>query len=598
MTTETLTFQNIRAVQFAEVEVHSEGGLTFLRGPNESGKSGLLDAVQAFLHKGEGALDPRREGGKKVDGRVTGFGATMTIYASGRTSGQGSRSLLFGVGGLDITDLIEPRRESEEAADRVRAMSLCDLLGLKANTQLFVDLVGSAEAYKAIASPATAAAKSLPDQTEGFKKDVEKHARTQEDEAERLESEAAGLRKSFADIDLTVRADEHVLAAETEDAVRSLAKLEGAAQQADETARRVDSAIETVRRLQQQPARDQAELERELETARQLETKSAEELGKASEALNAAENTRIEALREADEKIAAAQAARKDVERAQNASIDAAKQQRVSATTAKITASDAVRSASERLAGARKHAEDLAEAQRNAEKIGDIQLVRVPESTIEAARQLVTVARQAQERGAIVRRARDQKNQADVKAKHAADVRLYAQQLRDLAASCGTVITKALGPILPEGMFFQGMTLCLREGAEVFKFSELSQGRRSREAVAMTAKSLETQAVEEAKKRQIPIDDLVRILVLRQEYCESLDRPAMEELHALALEKRVNILGAVCSEFALRAGLFVPVPRTLAQSSARGLAKHEAAALEEFYAKVASGEIVIADEAA
>lgn len=108
-------------------------GVTVLVAPNGSGKSILLDAVQAAA-RGEGKL-PLRDRTKR--GSVEAFGATITIGGTCRHTGQFEVTNLEGR--FDLALLVDPRLKSPSAADKARVKALVSLTGVQAKPELFRD---------------------------------------------------------------------------------------------------------------------------------------------------------------------------------------------------------------------------------------------------------------------------------------------------------------------------------------------------------------------------------------------------------------------------------------------------------------------------
>ncbi len=106
-------------------------GVTVLVAPNGSGKSILLDAVQAAA-KGEGKL-PLRDRTRK--GRVEAFGATITIGGTCRHTG--SFEVTNIEGRFDLAALVDPRLKSAAACDKARIKALVALTGVEASVAMF-----------------------------------------------------------------------------------------------------------------------------------------------------------------------------------------------------------------------------------------------------------------------------------------------------------------------------------------------------------------------------------------------------------------------------------------------------------------------------
>lgn len=106
-------------------------GVTILVAPNGSGKSILLEAVQAAA-RGEGKL-PLRDRTRK--GKVEAFGAVITIGGTCRHTGAFEVTNLEGK--FDLSQLVDPRLKSPAAADKARIKALVNLTNVGASADLF-----------------------------------------------------------------------------------------------------------------------------------------------------------------------------------------------------------------------------------------------------------------------------------------------------------------------------------------------------------------------------------------------------------------------------------------------------------------------------
>lgn len=122
--------ENLGPIANIEFALQSPG-VTVLVAPNGSGKSILLDAVQAAA-RGDGKL-PLRDRTKR--GKVEAFGATITIGGTCRHTGSFEVTHLEGK--FDLAALVDPRLKSPSAADRARVKALVLLTGVRASADLF-----------------------------------------------------------------------------------------------------------------------------------------------------------------------------------------------------------------------------------------------------------------------------------------------------------------------------------------------------------------------------------------------------------------------------------------------------------------------------
>lgn len=521
-----VTIENVGPIAHLDLPVPAEGGLVFLLGRNETGKSTALGAVSEILHQ-DGGLT-LRAGEQK--GYAEGFGMRLTV--GGNTRRKGELEVLE-VEGLDAARAIDPGIADPEAADRARILTFCDLIGVKVDAQRFGSIVGGAEELARLASPATLAQPTMPAIAESLKKDLEKAARAKKDEAQSLEGKAAGLRMGLADVDLTQPADETKLAAATEEAVRALAELEGRAKQAAETSAKLGSARETLDRLRATPAVDEAEANAALESALAAEATANEALGSAAQSVSAAEAAKAEAIRQADLAIAAA------------------KQRHAEAQNAAGSALLATRQARQRLDALAKRRQDIAAAELAVAQSGGSIAEAPSDEILAAARVAVDAARKAQENGAVIRRLRKQKLEADAAAKQASDVAQIASDLREAALRVWDVIAECVKPILPEGLDIKDGRLRVRQGDQVLFFSDLSDGARARIVIQATAEAMHRRA--DAIAAQTGEPKRMPILVFKQTFGEALDPIRILELHELAKQLGVTIFTARCDAGELRA---------------------------------------------
>jgi len=519
------TITNVGPVAHLEVIAPEGGGLVLLLGRNESGKSTALGALSEALHQ-DGGLELRRQ---ETRGEVDAFGMRLTVGGNTRRKGELE---VIEVEGLDAARAIDPGLTDPLAADRERILTFCELIGVKADVQKFAPIVGGAEELKRLASERTLGASTMPAIAESLKKDLEGHARALKGECERLEGVAAGLRNSIGDVDLSQPADELKLAGATEAAVRALAELEGRAKQAVETQAKMGSARATLDALRAQPAVDESEAQAQLDSARAAESTATEALGAATQAVTAAEAAKAEAIRQADLAIAAA------------------KQRQSEAQAAAGAAMLATRQVQARIDGLAKRRADIAAAELAVAQSGGSIAEAPSEDQIAAARAALEVARKAQDTGAVVRRLRKQKLEADQAAEQAKLVSRTVDDLRQAAISVWDVIAECVAPILPAGMSIKDGRLRVTQGSEVFFFSELSDGARAEIVIRATAEAMHRRADALAKQNGTPKQ--MPVMVFKQTFGESLDPHRILRMHQLARELGVLIYTARCDAGDLR----------------------------------------------
>jgi hypothetical protein len=225
-------------------------GVTVLVAPNGSGKSILLDAVQAAA-KGTGKL-PLRDRARK--GRVDAFGATITIGGTCRHTG--SFEVTHIEGRFDLASLVDPRIKSPSAADRARIKALVALTGVEASPQLFRDH----EAFQNFDTVVQAESLSTDDLVEmaaKIKRDYDDAALKCERRAEREYGHASALVP--ADVDMTEESDAKVLQEAYNEARDELTRLREQAAQAEKNKKQFEAARAVLEELGEDELQEEKE---------------------------------------------------------------------------------------------------------------------------------------------------------------------------------------------------------------------------------------------------------------------------------------------------------------------------------------------------
>jgi hypothetical protein len=368
-----------------------EPGVTVLVAPNGSGKTILLEAVQAAA-RGEGKL-PLRDRTKR--GKVEAFGATITIGGTCRHTGEFEVTNLEGR--FDLAALVDPRIKTPALADQARIKALVSLTGVAAA----VDLFKSHEAFQnfdRVVRAGSTATDDLVDMAKRIKADYDEAARAAEDEAERETGHADAL-KSTGDLDLKAESDSQVLSAEYDLARDRLTELRTLAESARKQANEREHAEATVRRLLD------AGIQKQLDTARERKA--------------AAEADIVTLMEEHDE-----------LKRRLSDVNNAIAQQR-----------NAVGMFDDVIADNTLQLRELEQAK----VLADFEIIAQPEaSEIEAAEAAIVAAREAMDRGSLIRQA--QKDQATA-AKHkkaAAAARDRAERYRSAGKATDEVLSNCI----------------------------------------------------------------------------------------------------------------------------------------------------------
>lgn len=186
MTSRTISAENLGPIHELGFSL-DEPGVTVLVAPNGSGKTILLDAVQAAA-RGKGKL-PLRDRTKR--GKVEAFGAVITIGGTCRHTGEFEVTNLEGR--FDLAGLVDPRIESPALADKARIKALVSLTGVESS----IDLFKKHEAFKNFDKVVRAGSTQTDDLVEMARKikgDYDEAARSAEDESERETGHADGLK--------------------------------------------------------------------------------------------------------------------------------------------------------------------------------------------------------------------------------------------------------------------------------------------------------------------------------------------------------------------------------------------------------------------
>lgn len=219
----TISAENLGPIPALEFALQSPG-VTVLVAPNGSGKSILLEAVQAAA-KGEGKL-PLRDRTRK--GKVEAFGAVITIGGTCRHTGEFEVTNLEGR--FDLAALVDPRIKTPAAADKARIKALVSLTGAEASVNLF-RAHDAFDDFDTVVTSASIETDDLIDMATRIKADYDAAALVRERQAEREQGAATALIPK-ADLDLTEESDAHILQAAYNERRDELTRLEEQARNA------------------------------------------------------------------------------------------------------------------------------------------------------------------------------------------------------------------------------------------------------------------------------------------------------------------------------------------------------------------------------
>lgn len=227
MSTATVELTNVGPIERLSIPVPENGGLVALRARNGRGKTKALEAIES-LATGNGKVSVR-DGA--LNGRVEGFGATMSVARSTRRSGELEVVTLEGK--LNAADLVDPGMKSPEAADAHRIRALIQTSGVAADVSLFYPLLGGQESFERFASKAITKQDADPVELAArIKREVEAAARLEESQADTARGHAKANRDAAGEHDLTAECDAAKLQADLEAAIRRQSELESQAKEA------------------------------------------------------------------------------------------------------------------------------------------------------------------------------------------------------------------------------------------------------------------------------------------------------------------------------------------------------------------------------
>ncbi len=475
-----------------------EGGVTELRGENGAGKTEALEAIEA-LTTGRGELNRNRnapEASVELDGCIARIRQRKT------QTGELDFELLSGKHGID--DFVHPGIDKEDRADMHRIRVLASMAKANPDDVLpgMYELVGGKEQFEALIPGAKIAdcGADILAIAATVKSTLEKASRTKQDEVDTLLGDAAGMEESIKDIDRSAPHDnakldaDYVAAAQRNGDVQGRLKRSKDATDAQKMARERFSEMAS-RPMQSIPAAE--------DVVRLAAAKRADCYKACAEA--------SDAVVEAKKALAAAESRLNEKNQEHKASLDAEK-----------VATDTLKSV-------QAHAQAL-EALRNS--LESECPLPPPQSEIEAAQAAVDTARAAVEHGGIVRQAIKTAADAAAKREQARAVAVEVHRLRDASKAVEDVVTQFVHGLgisqvsIRDGRLWAGDKL----------FSELSEGQRYAIIIPVAAAMLRKKGHRRA------------ILVISQEAWASLQPKRKLEIHRLAVENRLNIVTAVCTD--------------------------------------------------
>lgn len=438
-TAETIEINNIGPIEHVSIPVPQGGGVMVLRGRNGRGKSHAIEAAES-LASGKNKLEVR-DGA--LSGSVAGLGVTLKVGRRMTRTGELTVETLDGR--LSVAELVDPKLKSPDAADAKRIKALVELVGAKADPALFYDLVGGREQLEAGCSVATLETDNIVQMADRIKRDLEKHARMSEERASHEEGHAKGCLQAVGEVDLTVQSDAVILQ------------------------RALESAIESQASIRQRAAARAKALEAKEQAAERLRQADEQRGGESLESLVAREEQRRQEVTQCEQRIEELAAKLADAQndlRVLNASLEATEQAR---------------------RDAQQHQATIA-AWRDQLAI-DV-LPAIPQEEIDAAEDAVRAAREAVERGAVVRQAMRHHAEANKHVEAASVHRQRAKRLRDAARGTDEVLSALVARSGCDELRVEGGRLVTTTARGATYFGDLSEGERWRIALEIAAKAL------------------------------------------------------------------------------------------------------------
>jgi hypothetical protein len=423
---EQVELRNCGPITRAQIPYMPDGGLVVLKGRQGIGKSTALEAMDAAV-SGNGK-PPIRRGEKSA--QVDAFGVHMVVGRSTQRVGEPEVAYLGSK--LSVADLVDPGIKSATAADAHRIKALVSLTGVQPSAELFYHLVGSRERFEELVSPKATEGDDLVAIAEKVKREFEAAARKAEDRAEHAEGRARGSREAAAGVDAKAECDPAQLQQALEAAIRTESDLKARAEAHDRAslaARRAQDELDDAQSDYSGPTLADAQ----------------EEEAKAKTEEQAAE----QAVRKAEETLRAAKAVHEHARRDYSAAI-------------------AVRKSAEE--------HERMVAQWRQQIAAGIPEAVEPELLKQAAA-ASQAAREAVERGALVRKAREHLAEAEKQAQAGADHRAEGMALREAAKGIDIVLSDAVAKTGSPLRVVEGR-LVVGDGADKRLFAELSDGER------------------------------------------------------------------------------------------------------------------------
>lgn len=437
-----ISLTDIGPIKRLRFQVSETGGLYLLMGDQGTGKSTAIEAADALLNKRSEVSLPVRDA--RPSAEVSAFGATLRMGR--RLSRLGELEIHGLEGRFDLADLVDPKIKEPLAADAKRIKALLQLSGqAEANPARFYPLVGGEDAFTEAVPKESLKTTDLVVLAGNVKRSFEKISRDQGESKTRDYAKAESIRLAVGDTDLKAPCDETTLQAAHTQAVRDDEQLNAKATAATNAAAARAKALEALANAKKEYKGLSVEVATSNLEAADIQVVAADGL--------------VSRLRE---ELAAAEKAAADY-RSKSELAKAALQE---ATTYE--------------AGVAALNSTIAEELPPEASLDDL----------EAAAQTVTIASQAMETGALVRRAKEQLKTVEQLKNDARDAELKEAIFRDAAKSTDTVLSQAVQQLQDCPLWVDGGRLKIKTDRGDELFQDLSKGEKALIAIRIAIKAV------------------------------------------------------------------------------------------------------------
>lgn len=234
----TIEVNDVGPVEHLSIPV--QPGVVLAKGPNGDGKSLTIEGIKGLLGGKSDAEITCRDG--TLSGTIEGLGARVTFKRSARRSGDLEARTIEDR--FSITDLVDPKLKSAEAADRSRIKALLQLTGAGADVKLFRDLFPDDESFSAACTADVLKCDDVVDMAAKLRRNIHEIARKQEDDATKADGQALGCQQATDGVDMGIETDADILGAALEDALAGQGRLLGQLSTAQAVKESAESARE------------------------------------------------------------------------------------------------------------------------------------------------------------------------------------------------------------------------------------------------------------------------------------------------------------------------------------------------------------------